>query len=133
MLLTNVDRTTKNTNMLMWHKELRLIDHGISFFFQHLRANWYKRAASPSTQIKDHVLLLQTDKLEGVDAEFRVSLTSEKVREIVSLIPDDWVEWYDKNEAPQDIHDIYYQLLIERIEHSGTLAREVRHAREAHL
>ena len=33
-LLTNVDRTTINTNMLMWHKELWLLAHGASLFFQ---------------------------------------------------------------------------------------------------
>ena len=32
-LLTNVDRTIKNTNMLMWHKELWLIDHGAALYF----------------------------------------------------------------------------------------------------
>ena len=132
-LLTNVDRTTKNTNMLMWHKELWLIDHGASLFFQHSWVNWHKHAMSPFTQIKDHALLPQADKLEEVDAEFRVLLTSEKIREIVNLIPDDWVEWRDKNETPQDIRDIYYQFLIERIEHSETFVKEAKHAREAYL
>ena len=70
---------------------------------------------------------------EEVDAEFRVLLTSEKIREIVNLIPDDWVEWRDKNETPQDIRDIYYQFLIERIEHSETFVKEAKHAREAYL
>ena len=132
-LLTNVDRTTKNTNMLMWHKELWLIDHGASLFFQHSWVNWHKHAMSPFTQIKDHALLPQADKLEEVDAEFRVLLTSEKIREIVNLIPDGWVEWRDKNETPQDIRDIYYQFLIERIEHSETFVKEAKHAREAYL
>ena len=132
-LLTNVDRTTKNTNMLMWHKELWLIDHGASLFFQHSWVNWHKHAMRPFTQIKDHALLPQADKLEEVDAEFRVLLTSEKIREIVNLIPDDWVEWRDKNETPQDIRDIYYQFLIERIEHSETFVKEAKHAREAYL
>ncbi len=119
--------------MLMWHKELWLIDHGASLFFQHSWVNWHKHAMSPFTQIKDHALLPQADKLEEVDAEFRVLLTSEKIREIVNLIPDDWVEWRDKNETPQDIRDIYYQFLIERIEHSETFVKEAKHAREAYL
>ena len=57
-LLTNVDRTIKNTNMLIWHKELWLIDHGASLYFHHSWTNWQKQALVPFVQIKDHVLLL---------------------------------------------------------------------------
>lgn len=79
-LLTNVDRTIKNTNMLMWHKELWLIDHGASLYFHHSWTTWQKHALSPFVQIKDHVLLPFADKLEEVDAEFKQLLTSDKIR-----------------------------------------------------
>lgn len=46
-LLTNVDRTIKNTNMLIWHKELWLIDHGASLYFHHSWTNWQKQALVP--------------------------------------------------------------------------------------
>ena len=39
-LLTNVDRTPRNTNMLTWNKELWLIDHGASLYFHHSWNNW---------------------------------------------------------------------------------------------
>ena len=74
-LLTNVDRTVKNTNMLMWHKELWLIDHGASLFFHHSWVNWHKHALSAFTQGKDHALLPLAGKLDEVDAEFRKLLT----------------------------------------------------------
>ena len=54
--LTNIDRTFRNTNMLMWHKELWLIDHGASLYFHHSWENWEKHAVSPFTYIKNHVL-----------------------------------------------------------------------------
>ena len=91
-LLTNVDRTIKNTNMLIWHKELWLIDHGASLYFHHSWTNWQKQALVPFVQIKDHVLLPFADKLEEVDIEFRQILTSDKIREIVNAIPDKLVE-----------------------------------------
>ena len=127
-LLTNVDRTVKNTNMLMWHKELWLIDHGASLFFHHSWVNWHKHALSSFTQVKDHALLPLAGKLDEVDAEFRKLLTSEKIREIVDLIPDSWIEWRDKDETPQDIRDIYYRFLKERIEHSEIFVKEAQHA-----
>src|SRR5690554_2258644 len=63
-LLTNVDRTVRNTNMLMWHKELWLIDHGASLYFHHAWENWQEQAVKPFFQVKDHVLLRWASKLE---------------------------------------------------------------------
>ena len=99
--LTNVDRTAKNTNMLMWHKELWLIDHGASLFFHHSWVNWKKHALSPFTQIKEHALLAEASDLEEVDREYKEILTDEILREIVDLIPDDWLHWRDKEETQQ--------------------------------
>ncbi|HEU0109622.1 MAG TPA: HipA family kinase, partial [Flavisolibacter sp.] len=56
-LLTNVDRTVRNTNMLMWNKELWLIDHGAALYFHHSWTNWEEQSFKPFTQVKDHVLL----------------------------------------------------------------------------
>ena len=57
--ITNMDRTIKNTNMLMWHKELWLIDHGSCLYFQYTWTNWETKAIAPFLFIKDHVLLPQ--------------------------------------------------------------------------
>src|SRR5882757_9769613 len=90
-LLTNVDRTPRNTNMLVWNKELWLIDHGASLYFHHSWDNWEQQATRPFVQVKDHVLLPRAAELEAVDGEFRSILTSERIRSIVSLIPDEWL------------------------------------------
>ena len=55
--LMNVDRTSQNTNMLSWNKELCLIDHGASLYFHHSWNNWDEYAQKPFSQVKDHVLL----------------------------------------------------------------------------
>lgn len=130
-LLTNVDRTVRNTNMLMWHKELWLIDHGASLFFHYSWSNWRKHALSPFIQIKDHALLPEASRLEETDAECKSLLPPEKIREIVELIPDDWLQWNDSPGTPQEIKDIYVEFLTERIVHSETFIKEAQHARKA--
>ena len=70
-LLTNVDRTARNTNMLVWHKELWLIDHGAALYFHHSWHNWEEQAKRPFLQVKDHVLLNSATELSLVDQELR--------------------------------------------------------------
>ena len=71
------------------------------------------------------------DKLEEADAEFKQLLTSDKIREIVNAVPDDWLNWTDGQETPQDLRDIYIQFLEERINHSETFVNEAQNARKA--
>ncbi len=129
-LLTNVDRTARNTNMLMWHKELWLIDHGASLYFHHSWVNWEKYALSPFSQIKDHVLLPYATMLDEVDTEFKKILTPEKITEIVALLPDDWLHWGGEEESPQQIREVYTGFLTERIKHSQIFIKEAQNARK---
>lgn len=128
--LTNVDRTVRNTNMLIWHKELWLIDHGATLYFHHSWVNWQKYALSPFVQIKDHVLLPYATEQEQVDTEFKKILTPDKIEEIVNLIPDEWLEWGDENETPYDIRNIYFQFLTERLNNSQIFVKEAQDARK---
>lgn len=130
-LLTNIDRTARNTNMLMWHKELWLIDHGASLYFHYSWTNRHKHAVSPFIQVKDHVLLPEASKLAEVDAEFKKLLTPEKIREIVNLVPDDWLLWDNAPGTPQEIREEYIEFLNERIANSETFIKEAQHARKA--
>lgn len=129
--LTNVDRTFRNTNMLMWHKELWLIDHGASLYFHYSWVNWQKHATGPFMQIKDHALLPEASRLEEVDTEFRSLLTEGKMRAIIDLIPDDWLHWSESPGTPQEIRDVYVRFLLERLAHSETFIKEAQHARKA--
>lgn len=129
-LLTNVDRTNNNTNMLIWHKELWLIDFGASLYFHHSWTNWEKYALSPFSQIKDHVLLPQADEIDKADEEFRKILTPDKIREIVSLVPDDWLNWTQDEETPQDLREVYIDFLNERISHSENFVNQIKDARQ---
>ncbi len=128
--ITNVDRTFRNTNMLMWHKELWLIDHGASFYFHHSWANREKHAISPFTLIKDHVLLPQAEMLQEADAACKALLTEEKIREIVELIPQDWLEWNETLESADEIKEAYAGFLLTRLAHSEIFIKEAQNARQ---
>lgn len=129
-LLTNVDRTNNNTNMLIWHKELWLIDFGASLYFHHSWVNWEKYALSSFPQIKDHVLLPQASGIDKADAEFRKILTPDKISKIVNLVPDDWLNWTQEDETPQDLREVYIGFLNERIAHSDNFVNQIKHARQ---
>ncbi|MDT0690269.1 aminotransferase class I and II [Salegentibacter sp. F188] len=127
--ITNVDRSYRNTNMLIWHKELWLIDHGASFYFHHSWTNMEKSAKTPFNLIKDHVLLPEASKLKEVDEECKVILTEEKIRNIVNLIPAEWLEWEGAEESPEEIKETYARFLLIRLENSEILIKEAKNAR----
>ena len=90
-LITNIDRTPRNANLLLWHRGLWLIDHGAALYFHHSWDDFLQRAAKPFVPIKDHVLLPFANRLHEVDAAMAAALTPERIAEIVALIPDSWL------------------------------------------
>lgn len=129
--LTNIDRTVKNTNMLIWRKELWLIDHGSCLYFQHSWTTWKEHAIGPFTLIKDHVLLPQASKLSEVDAQFKQRLTPTLLHNIVALIPDTWLKWEGNEESPEELRAVYLEFLQLRLAHSHVFTNEAQHARQA--
>lgn len=128
-LLTNVDRTVRNTNMLMWHKELWLIDHGASLYFHHSWENWREQSLRPFSQVKDHVLLPMATELVLVDQDFRSILTAERIGAIVALIPDNWLTFGDLDESADERREVYAGFLNSRIANSHVFVNEAQHAR----
>ncbi len=90
-LVSNVDRTPRNPNMLLWHRRLWLIDHGASLYFHHAEGEYAARARGPFAPIRQHVLLPLADRLETVDASLAARLTPELITAIVDLIPEEWL------------------------------------------
>lgn len=128
--ITNVDRTFRNTNMLIWHKELWLIDHGASFYFHHSWTNWETHAKSPFTLIKDHVLLPNASKLEETNIVFKKILTEENIRKITALIPEEWLQWEETDETPEQIREVYTKFLLTRLDNSEIFLKEAQNARQ---
>lgn len=127
-LLMNMDRTARNTNMLMWHRELWLIDHGASLYFHHSWQNWREQAEKPFLLVKDHVLLPQASMLDEVDAEFKNILTPQFIQAVVNLIPDVWLEGESNFDSIQAHREAYIYFLNTRLAHSTTF---VKHADDA--
>lgn len=128
--LTNVDRTARNTNMLTWHKELWLIDHGATLYFHHSWTDWKKHALSPFTLIKDHVLLPYANDLNSVDIEFKKILSDDVIKEIVNSIPAEWLDWSSDDETIDDIRQTYIQFLIVRRDNSEIFIKQAQDARK---
>lgn len=128
--LTNVDRTFRNTNMMIWHKELWLIDHGAALYFHHSFTNWENHAKSPFALIKDHVLLPKASLLEATDKDFKAVLTEEKIISIVNLIPEEWLQWEESDESPEAIKKVYTDFLLTRLAHSEIFIKEAQNARQ---
>lgn len=129
-LLNNIDRTCRNTNMLIWHKELWLIDHGASLYFHHSWQNWEDQAVKPFAYVKEHVLLPQASQLEMVDKTSTSVLTPERIRSIVALIPDDWLQGETIFDNTQQHRNAYSTFLEKRVAYSGQFVKEAQHARE---
>lgn len=128
--ITNVDRTYRNTNLLIWNRELWLIDHGASFLFHHSWDNWEKHALSPFPMIKDHVLLPQATRLDDADQEFRSKLNQDVIRTIVQLIPEEWILASRDVEEAEDGRLVYEKFLTMRLENSEVFVKGAKDARE---
>lgn len=128
--ITNVDRTFRNTNMLIWHKELWLIDHGASLYFHHSFNDPEAAAITPFALIKDHVLLPQAAMLDEVNSEYSEVLNEEKIRSITSLIPAEWMDWQDNDLSPEEVREVYTQFLITRLKNSDIFINQAKNARQ---
>ncbi len=129
MLITNVDRTFRNTNMLMWNRELWLIDHGASFLFQHNWVNWEKSAINPFPIIKNHVLLPQASLLEEANEELKQHLSPEFFEKLVQIIPDEWLLAGRDEEDPNQARKVYQDFLALRLSNSDQFTKETQDAR----
>jgi hypothetical protein len=116
-LVTNVDRSARNPNLLMWHRRLWLIDHGATLFFHH-NARWHEdtmRAREPFAGIKDHVLAHRATMLTAVDESMAAALTPDVIDGIVSQIPDAWLTDDSGGAAPQALRAAYARYLRDRL------------------
>ena len=125
---TNVDRTARNTNMLVWHKKLWLIDHGAALYIHHSWNNYLEHAARPFTQIKDHVLLPFANQLGEADTFFRAKPLAEIIGASVDLIPDEWLESTSSFATAAEHRRAYYDYLTRRLEVSEIFVEEARNA-----
>ena len=137
-LVQNVDRTPRNTNLLVWHGKLWLIDHGASLYFHH---NWpggngpslEAIARRPYPAARDHVLLPFADGIPAADASLAPLLTPESLREIVAPIPDGWLAPEAGFETAEAVREAYVSYLSSRLGEPRVWARALEEVRRESL
>ncbi len=128
--VSNVDRTPRNTNMLMWHRRLWLIDHGATLYFHHT-PEWETgrdRAADPFGLIAKHVLIRAATALRDVDEAMAAALTAARLAAIVDLIPDAWLAEGAVNDVPT-MRAAYTRYLTDRLAAPRAFVEEALRAR----
>lgn len=131
--ITNLDRTPRNSNMLVWHRQIWLIDHGAALYFHHRGIDYLGRSRDPFAPIKDHVLLPRAGQLSEVDEKLRGRLTPELLREIVGAVPESWLEGEAGFAGPGEARDAYLSYLQDRLQSSHLFVEEAKRARASLL
>jgi hypothetical protein len=131
--VTNVDRTPRNTNMLVWHRRLWLIDHGAALYFHHTWNHYLERSRDPFPLIKDHVLLPFASALREVDAKMTGRVTPNIMDRIVQLIPDAWLVGDSSLGGSNPYRDAYTAYLLSRLELPHVFLEEAIRARSLYL
>lgn len=111
-LITNVDRTVKNPNMLRWHKQLYLIDHGAALYFHHDWANRAAKAKLAFAPIAQHALITAASSIRDADARLASLVTEAALRTIVADIPDDYLT---AEATPDATRAAYVAWFVERM------------------
>jgi hypothetical protein len=131
--ITNIDRTPRNANLLLWHRGLWLIDHGAALYFHHSWDDFLQRAVRPFAPIKDHVLLPNAHRLQEVDAAMAAALTPERIAEAVALVPEAWLVEDPFFSGPAAQRRAYVDYFTRRLQAPRAFAEEAARAHAAHV
>lgn len=114
----NVDRSWRNPNLLLWHGQLWVIDHGAALYFHH---GWGggpgdpERFAAQPWNPSDHVLLDHADGLGAADEAITGLLDEGVLAEVVALVPDRWLEPVPGRGTPEAVRAAYVEFLTARL------------------
>jgi hypothetical protein len=130
---TNIDRTIRNTNMLMWQRRLWIIDHGAALYFHHSDNYSPERSQDRFPMIRDHVLLPHASSLREIDAKMASKLSPTVIRKIVEAVPDNWLERYADSGDAHSQRERYIDYLVKRLEGPRAFVEEAISARATYL
>jgi hypothetical protein len=128
---TNVDRTPRNPNLLVWHRRLYLIDHGSALYIHHSWKDPGDHARRPFAQIRDHVLLPFAGSIEAADQRLAPQVTRELLADLVASLPDDWLAPEPGLPDPDAHRRAYVDYLAARLEAPRAFVEEADRARAA--
>jgi hypothetical protein len=129
--VTNVDRTPRNTNLLIWHKRLWLIDHGAALYVHYSWGDPAEQARRPFVPIRDHVLLPYAGSIAEADERLAPLLTPALIERVVSQIPNDWLVGDSSFAGPQEHRRAYVEYLLRRLDGPRAFVEEAERARRA--
>ncbi|MFE1173846.1 HipA family kinase [Streptomyces sp. NPDC058773] len=117
-LINNVDRSWRNPNLLVWHGELWLIDHGAAMIWHH---NWptAEKASTRPYNASDHVLATFGPDLASAADEFAPQITEELLTEIAAEVPDEWLADEPGFDSPDLLRQAYVRTLLARVQTLG--------------
>ena len=122
--ITNVDRTARNANMLMWHRQLWLIDHGAALYFHHAWTEMDQRSRAPFPMIKEHILLPFASALETADQSMTAAITQDVIQQVLDLVPDEWLKEDSRFGTTAEHKQAYVEYLTRRLEAPRSFVEE---------
>jgi len=128
-LMTNVDRTPRNPNLLSWHGRLWLIDHGAALYLQHGNDDLPALATRPFPLITQHVLLPYAGSIAEADARLAPVLSAALVEAVVGAVPTEWLD--DAGEDEDAARRAYVEYLLRRLEPPRAFVEEADAGRRA--
>ena len=105
-LVSNPDRTWRNPNLLVWHGDIWLIDHGAALYFHH---NWPTANPARPYDAREHVLRDRATALDGAHAELAPRVTTALLAEVAGLVPPDW---FGERAGPAYVEHLLARVLL---------------------
>ena len=128
-LVNNVDRTAKNTNLLVWHRKLWMIDHGATLIFHHNWDGYLEASRKPYGKMADHVLLRWANDVAAAHAELAPKLTVNAIERVIALVPEAWLGDEPRFESIDEHRAAYRDYLMRRLESPGEWMEDAARAR----
>lgn len=128
-IISNIDRTPKNPNILIWNKELWIIDNGASFYFHHNWPTWENHLTRTFPLIKDHVLLAQATQIPAAAKSIELTLVPSVIDDIIANIPEEWLLHESDTLSPNEMRAAYKNYLTTKLSMIDVLAKEAQDAR----
>lgn len=129
-LVTNIDRSPRNPNIVVWHRKPWLIDHGAALYIHHHWQRPDEHARQPFAPIRDHVLLPFAGSILTADHDLHAVLTEGRLSEIVAAIPDDWLAGESAFATLAEHRRAYVDYLLRRLREPRAFVEEAERARE---
>ena len=128
-LVTNIDRTARNPNLLVWHERLWLIDHGAALYVQHTWRDPASHARGRFEKVREHVLLPAAGSVADADGRLAPLLGRELFAEIVASVPDAWLPPEAGRPDPDAHRRAYVDYLVRRLDAPRPYVEEAERAR----